>query len=753
MGIKKQTIGYRYFFSLHMGLGRGPINEIAEIRVGDVPVFDSACVAADGGLILIDKPEAFGGDTKEGGIQGPMYIYNGARDQELQPAISTPLGTLPSIADSLGGDVPNFRGVVTCWFDGLVCALNPYPKEWSFRVRRTYAGWFDDDCWYRDKVTITLSTEDGKYIRAMNGAHILYEINTNPEWGRGMPTDVIDENSYTRAANQLCEEGFGLCIPWFRQETLKEFIPVIINHIGGIQYVDRETGKMTLRLLRGDYVEADLPVFSPDTGLLDLQDDDSSGEDTAFNEIIVKGFDPTTKQDISVRVHNLASIQSLGEIISNTIEYNGLPTRKLVARVAERELKMQLPLRKFTAIFDRRAWRIAPGMPFRITFPAKGIENMVVRAGDISDSTLDDGKITIKIMQDVFAMPSTSYVTPTPPQWVPPDFTPAPVSDSRLMEANWRDFYRRADTATRDDFTGESGAIVEIASPPVGVQSQEYDLATRAEGEEFQILVTGGYTQHVLLDSDIGYYDTTLVIAAEHQTAFFQEYVPGMAALIDDEQIELTSYDDETATFTIKRGVTDTIIAPHIAGAKIWLIDDEMVSDGREYTIGETVHTKVLTRTSTAVLSIDDAEDEEIDIQGRLVRPYPPGAITVDGIPAYSLAEEHPEPEFGFEPRNRLVQGDQLVGHDEPSTGLEDSQTTVIRIYDVTGTTLLRTADAGAFTTWTYDSTMQGEDGNPGIIVVEIEANRDDLASFYHYRFSVVIDGGWNYDWGNNWGS
>ena len=132
----------------------------------------------------------------------------------------------------------------------------------------------------------------------------------------------------------LLDEKLGLCIPWFRQENIKDFIPVIINHIGAVQYVDRETGKLTLRLIRGDYNLEDLPLFTPDTGLLDVLDDDSSSEETAYNEIIVVGFSPQNKEDIQVRVQNLAAIQSQGEIISNTITYKGLATRSLWLRAA-----------------------------------------------------------------------------------------------------------------------------------------------------------------------------------------------------------------------------------------------------------------------------------------------------------------------------------------------------------------------------------------------------------------------------------
>lgn len=753
MGIKKQTVGYNYYFSLHMGLGRGPFNEIAEIRVGDVPaITDPICIKEEGQLVLIDKPELFGGEQKEGGIRGPMFVYNGARDQELQPATGTALGTLPSIESALGGDVPSFRGVVTCWFDGLVASLNPYPKEWSFRVRRTTAGWWDDTPWYAAKATINLLSENGGLIRAMNGAHMIYEVNTNPEWGRGMPSELIDENSFLVAANTLCAEGLGLCLPWFRQETVKEFLPVIINHIGGVQYIDRASGKLTLRLIRGDYDPEDLPLFTPETGLLDVLDDDGSGEETAYNEIIVKGFDPTTKEDISVRVQNLASIQSQEEIISNTIEYRGLPTRELVARVALRELKVQLPLRKLTVLLDRRGWRIAPGMPFRISHPGKGIEMMILRAGEASDGTLTDGKITIKAVEDIFGMPETSFVEPPSSEWTPPSFTAVPPPESLLYEVNWRDYYRRSDQAARDAVDEGTSFIAELAKDPPGVQTQGFDIATKTGAEEYAAYANGGFTAWLTLFDDIEPLDATLTVAEENRTNFMTEFVPGMAVLIDDEQMEFTTFDDETGIATLKRGVADTIPAAHLATVTIWLIDDEMVSDGREYQDGETVFAKALTRTSTDLLELDEATEDSIEVNQRVFRPYPPGNVEVGGNTVYQDNGEQTEPELTWTHRDRIVQADALVGHDEGSVGPEPGVTYNIRVFDTDGVTLLREDDVGSVDTWTYDATMQIADGNPIEVWFELESVRDGLASQFHYRFLVVITGGWGYAWGENYG-
>jgi len=752
MGAKKQTIGYRYFFSIHMGLGRGPVNEIAEIRVGGVTAYgDPIDVGTTGQLVAIDKPNLFGGEKKEGGIQGPAYIYNGAKDQTLQGALSSSVGTLPAIADQLGGDVPSFRGVLTVWFDGMVAAMNPYPKEWSFRVRRWSAGWWNNDPWYPAKARVIMQGAAGE-IYGMNGAHLLYEVNTNPEWGRGMPPELLDESSFINCANTLCSEGFGLCIPWFRQESLKEFIPNIINHIGGVQYIDRETGKLTLRLIRGDYVPEDLPLFTPDTGLLDILEDDSSGEETAYNEIIVVGFDPSSKEDIQVRVQNLAAIQSQGEIISNTITYKGLSTRELCARVALRELKVQLPLRKMTVMLDRRGWRIAPGMPFRVSHPAKGIENLVLRAGEIRDGTLIDGKITLKAVQDIFGMPETIYIDPPASIWTPPSFEAVASPESRLIEVNWRDYFVRSTSADQNAIDMGASFVGILAKDPPGTQTQGYDVLTKPTGGEYTNYGTVGFTAWLTLLADIGPLDTTFEVADSNVDRFMDEYSAGSAILLEDEQMGLTSFNSTTRIATVERGVADTIPAEHFAGETVWLIDDELGSDRQEYQGGETVYAKVLTRTSTNLLAAADATELSLVVNQRVFRPYPPGNVKVDGTTIYSLTGEHPEPLLTWDHRNKVLQQDALIGHTETGITPPTALTYNIRVYEEDGVTLLRETDVGLVDEWTYDTTMQTTDGNPDTVWIELESVEAMVASQFLYRFKVVILGGWGYGWGENWG-
>lgn len=383
------TVGYRYYWDIHSGLGRGPVDEIVELRIDD----KSAYVGKPGELThsqatYIDKPNLFGGENTggEGGIQGRLEILMGEPDQKptqmlvnllkgnQNPAPAQPNNSrlrkagqrkkqqaqqdffsAGNVTESnLAKDdlIPGFRGIVSTVFSGLISCYNAYPKKHSYRVRRALKGWFNGTVWYPEKCKIMLRNdtlkmsgltkeqeENARQIHAMNPAHILVECATNKSWGGKKDLSDLDLDSYKKAADTLYEEGFGLCLRYNRQGSIKEFMQQVIDHIGAVQYDNVETGKQAIRLLRNDYNPDDLSTFHYDNGILMVQDDDSSATDTTANQIIVKWRDPVTNREDQAIANNIASVQMHG-VIAKTVEYKGVPTFDLAAHLAQRDLEM-----------------------------------------------------------------------------------------------------------------------------------------------------------------------------------------------------------------------------------------------------------------------------------------------------------------------------------------------------------------------------------------------------------------------------
>lgn len=138
------VVGFKYFFGIHMGISRGPVDELVEIKVGDKTVWRGNQSAS--GEVTVDAPDVFGGEAAEGGVQGPLTVMMGEPDQVAPVALGTVLKT----------PMPGFRRRFTVFFDGLISMMNPYPKPWKFRVRRALKGW-DGDPWYPEKAVISLT--------------------------------------------------------------------------------------------------------------------------------------------------------------------------------------------------------------------------------------------------------------------------------------------------------------------------------------------------------------------------------------------------------------------------------------------------------------------------------------------------------------------------------------------------------------------------------------------------------------------
>ncbi len=137
------VIGFKYLFGIHMGVGRGPHDELVEIKVGDKTAWRGSVTTNS--TITIDAPDLFGGEKSEGGITGTMDVLFGGPAQ-----VAT-----ARMGDVLTVPMPGFRRRLTMFFDGVVSVMNPYPKPWKFRTRRALGGW-DGDPWYPDKAVISL---------------------------------------------------------------------------------------------------------------------------------------------------------------------------------------------------------------------------------------------------------------------------------------------------------------------------------------------------------------------------------------------------------------------------------------------------------------------------------------------------------------------------------------------------------------------------------------------------------------------
>lgn len=667
-----------------MGLNYGEVDEITDITVGDREVFKGSIT--NNTIIIIDKPDLFGGDESEGGIQGTLDVMFGAPNQ-------TPSSKLAAM---VGHAVSAFRKRTTLLFDGMVCALSKYPKPWAIRRNRRLKGW-DGGVWYPEKAQINLPGG----IKAMNPVHIIFEALTNRDWGDKKPRSKLDDAAFRAAADKAYAEGFGLCIQYTHQSPIKDFIYDVQNHIGANVFQSRTTGLWTIRLVRNDYDVNTLLTFTPNSGLLGIDDDDNSAPVKAANEIIVLYTRVAENKEGQVRVQNPAGIRGAGGVISETVSYSGIPTPELALRVAQRDLRAKFSAKKFKVRLNRRAFKIEDGGVFRVSDPARGIQNLVLRAGKIDYGTLNAGTITVSAVLDVFGLPSNSYVAPQPSTYTPPSYEPEPVTGRVISEATYRDLVRTLSPSDIAALTPGTNLLTATGAAPTGM-SLSFELEARV-GTGTWNSSDGDFCPSAVLVNAIPKGIVPIAISMSNLMGGSVIEL-GSACVIDSEIFRVDAINIAAQTATLARGCIDTVPAAHAAGARVLFYQDYMGVDRTEYAAGVTVQARLRTRTGAGVLSPGGAPIDNYLMSRRKDRPYAPGNVTINGI-AYPAVISNAAM-LSWAHRDRTIQADQLIDSSVSHIGPEPGTNYAVVVKGEGGVTIANQASSG--TILVINETSQG---------------------------------------------
>lgn len=690
---------------------------LVEIRAGDRTAW--AGLQQGSGTITINAPTLFGGDKKEGGIQGDLDVLFGEQTQGVNTYLLAKQGNPQSA----------HRGVTSVVFKGgLIGANNPYPKPWSFRLRRTVSGWFNNAQWYPEVAGVTLSSG----VIGMNPAHIIYETLTNPDWGMGYPTAALDDVAFRAAALALSNEGFGINMLWNRQDTIESFLQKIVDYIAGVVVTSPITGLFQLKLIRGDYTVGSLPVFTA-ADVLEVVDKEDAAITNGVNEMWIKYFDPISKQTQSVALQALGAVQSQQVVISDRKDFTGIATADLAARVCQRELRATtVPLKRVQLKMKRTIYKLTPGDVFVLNFPAIGLSSVVFRLGDIDTGTLLDGSISITAVEDVFSMPADTYIAVQTTGWTPPNNNPVAAVNYLGYEADFRTVYKQLGGATANALpaaVGYCGAILARPDP----LCQSYGVYTVVGGGAYVGHATAHFAPTGVLASSLSFFDTAMTLNTMIDTT---EVVIGSACLIVDtvpEIVRIDAIDPVTGICTIARGCVDTVGSTHTAGARVYFLDGFLGSDGIEYTAGETVHNKDCPNAPFGQLELALAPIVDVTIAGRALLPYPPAFPKINGT-RFDLAAGPTGPfTLAWIERNRLTQADVMVDQTAATVTPETGTTYTVRVIDTAGPTLLATYSGLTATSQLINA------GASAALSIELESVRGGLTSLEHWAIPVTF--------------
>lgn len=606
------TTGYRYQIGMQMALCYGTVDEFTKFRMDDKVAW-SGSVTTNANFV-VDKPFMFGGPDDQGGVYATCQFYNGSMAQNANSYL----------AGQVSSYLPAYRGVSYFLWKGKSAGggrsgeigNSATLKAWKFTVRRN---------------PNTLGLLGNKHIIGngdANPACCLYEILTNEQWGMGLTTGLIDTASFTAAGNTLFDEGFGIAFLWNSESAIKTIVEDIMRHIDASLVFDFETGLLRLKLIRLDYIEDDLKVFD-DSNISDISNYTRGAWRGTVNEVVVSYLNSAANYvPNTVSANDTANAFVQNRFVTQGADFHMVTTGTLATKLAWRELKaMSLPLAKFELEVNRFGYNILVGDAVKVSSTKLGIVGMLCRVVEASYGTHASGKITLSVIEDIFAVQNSVYAPPPPTDSPPLTIPPAPI------------VYKYVKTApqsfnTRTEIT-ETDVMYFAARPSTGHRA--YHKAENI-GASSPLLESGDivFTPLGFLSSDMGKYDDTSVdvtgIDLYKMVSYPQNLVElgfNIAFIEDGNASEWISFlnvatgDDINYTIsTLERGLIDTPARAHAAGTKVWFCS---YGYGRNVVITDTklLYYKILPATPQGVLAEGLATLFNITGDNRAELPYP----------------------------------------------------------------------------------------------------------------------------------
>lgn len=626
---KRVTTGYKYFIGIQMALCRGgtsPVGSLRRIWIGDKELW-TGDANTDAFAIDINEPNFLGGnDLGQGGIVGTLRFYRGSMTQTAN--------TYLSAHQSVGGQTPAYRG--TCyavWEQGYI-GDNTSIKPWAFELRRIPNGL---------GLGAQASINSGNDANPMN---VIYEILTNTEWGLGQPSADIDTSDFTDAAITLYDEGNGFSFLLDNKIEVQELLRLIEQQIDGVVYLDRTTGKWRINLARGGYTLGDQTALTPANVLEINQFSRGSWADTS-NNVLVK-FD---NRDIEYKetyaaAQDMANVKIQGnKVVSVEVTYPGVKDGDLANQLAWRYLRtLAIPMARADLVVDRTLWNHNPGDVVRWTDPDLGFTDLPMRITKIDLGKLEEGRISVTLVQDIFVHDTGVFAAPGATNWTPPpqNVVAIPTSDSLVFEAP-RKFITLSDQSGVLDrvwcaarYQGDSAVDMDIVSRPgSGSYTDAGDIADFTVAGKLLSGITAAGTQGSISLTIVPDPDSLVFLTELLEEAYTAEDIGQSLSgllMIGNEFFAFRSITVSGGNLSCTngyRGLLDSAPASHATNDRVWVLFGNLTD--RAFTAGGNVDIKLLPRSPTQSLLESSATAISLTMDNRGRRPYPPVRLTVNG--------------------------------------------------------------------------------------------------------------------------
>jgi len=509
-------------------------------------------------------------------------------------------------------------------------------------------------------------------------------------------------------------------------------------------FIEPSTGKFAVKLLRDDYVVASLPVYN-ESNVVTLESFDRPTYSEIVNEVVLSYRPQGGISDDTVTVQDLASIQAQGGIVSHSVTYPGIDTAANAARLAMRDLRQKsTPLARIKIKVNKTGWNLALGDCFKFSWAEHNLVDIVCRVMAINAGGLTTGEIIVECAEDIFGLPSTTYVGNQTNLWTDPIASPVQYTYRYAREAS---YFELNDILTSTSFTAmtPTTAYLIANAGEMPQYSQGYELWTSAvTGTSKTLRDVAQATPYGLLSANIGKVDTAIILTGFTNSA--QIVQVGQYCYIDNEIVRLDAINLITGAVTIARGCLDTVPQDHTSGALFLFSESARTFDTYEWASGGTIYARMCMRTSNGVFALASATDTSVAMVGRQTKPYAPGQVKLNNMyypsvvsGAFSLTW------VGRDRTQQLVRP--IIDHTAANIGPEAGVTYRCDIYRSDGTTLIKTNVVTSPYTWPTENVDTAGLTN-STQRIKLTAIRSGIDSYQSHDFYVERTGV-GYDLGN----
>lgn len=767
MGKSAKAKVAEYRMSTHFGIAHAPLR-LRELFFGEKSVWTGD--EAGPSIIGVSAPELFGGNTKEGGVEGHVYWLPGDADQVMPEEIAARLGLTSATCPGFRGFGSLFmvsngvpiqpppvggtsflqlliaaarRGTAGAALPGFVWGYNnPYLKSSWARVTgvATVNGLLDDFAMIGDQA---------------NPVHIIWDCITNDDWGMGAPTSALNGAIWQAAAEVIFNESFGLSMGWFQQATVEEFIGDVLDHIQATVFVNPANGLFEIKLLRNDYNPDTLPSFDESNSVLTDFQRRLWGE--TVNEIVVQYTNPENEDKITVTQQDLGNIIAQGGVVSEMRDYYGVRDPDLAAKLAVRDVRSAAaPLAACVLTVNRDGRNLVPGGTIKVSNQKLGISGAIFRIGEIDYGKSNDSKIRLNLLEDIFGFRVGAYFTPPETLHISgADPEPAQYTKTLTMPAFLVAQYSGAMPEDPDVFAG----IMATSTALSDTSRYELLVETTSLGGtvSFESIGTRGLNARSTL--------TDALVAESESLIEFGATTLGTGPEIEgfvliggeDEEQEFAFLKeiDSNNVWTMDRGMLDTTPKAWPAGTEIWFISPiSSFGDTTERIENELVRFKVLPQTSRGTLDASLAPIVEMTTNNRSNMPTRPAKVRINGfgfgdIDLVDVVEADGDLTVTWANRDRDLEETTVFKWDDDGVALPAGQTTIIRIFDQSDVLLATNSGLGGESHLLDPYDYLGSN----LIRINVKSVIGGEESLQGHNLSVKVGiGGWGLNWGYRWG-